>query len=157
MYANASLFFWPSPLPFFFFSFSQWLHSLSHRTLKNIGVKLSLQLFLLRQFFSIGFLFPPYKLKQSGFCPTTQLKWLPIVNENSLIGKYNHLFVDFILLDILSTQGTLATSGLLKFHPLASWFCHPGSSNHTAEYPHWLLSHLLSVPTCGPNSHSFLI
>lgn len=75
------------------------------------------------------------------------MKWLPTVNENSLIGSPNHLFIDFILLGSLSTQDTLATSGLLKFHPLASWFCHSGSSDHTVEYPHWLPSHFLSVPT----------
>lgn len=142
------------PPPFHFFSSSQWLLPLPNRTLKNISYCSSSSW---THSFHLGFLFHHCKPKHSGFCPTTQLKLFPIVNVNSLIGKPNYLFIYFILLDILAAGDTLVTFSLVKFHPLPSWLNHPGSSDHTVEYPCWLPSHLLSVPTCGPNSHSLLI
>lgn len=102
----------------------------------------------------LGFLFPTHKPMRSGFCSTTQLKLFPVVNVNSLIGKTNNLFLHFVPLDILATQDTLVTAGPLKFHLLAAWLYHPGSSDHIELISCWLPSLRLSVPTCGLNSHS---
>lgn len=101
---------------FHFFSFSQWLHPLLYRTLKKGYCNSSSW----ANSVPLGFLFPTHKPKRSGFCPTTQLKLFPTVNVNSQIGKPDYLSLDFILLDLLETQDTLVTSGLLKLHPLAA-------------------------------------